>query len=187
MKRDLIRIGRRRKQDEKWTSILGVFLYSLQAASLTDLHDGFLQTDPRTGQLTAITGPSISPGQRKAFRSTDRRRTRGILEGGQQAPARESCSLDVWTPALERKYVEWGVSLVPLERLGVEVDDGLLVSKKNWVRILPSGAEASPFLDLENGVVYKLFDLRETGALGKRLSSLEWTGVGWKFECETRL
>ena len=34
---------------------------------------------------------------------------------------------------------------------------------------LPSGAEAIPYFDKEWGVVYKLFDLRVNGSLGKKI------------------
>lgn len=42
---------------------------------------------------------------------------------------------------------------------------------------LKTGAEASPYEDRSNGVVYKLFDLRADGSLGKKLS-IAITGDG---------
>ena len=35
---------------------------------------------------------------------------------------------------------------------------------------LPSGAEASPYYDPDSNAVYKLFDLRPNGSLGKKIS-----------------
>lgn len=40
----------------------------------------------------------------------------------------------------------------------------------DFLTALPSGAEASPFLDEEWNVVYKLFDLRADGSLGKKIA-----------------
>jgi hypothetical protein len=41
---------------------------------------------------------------------------------------------------------------------------------QRFLRQLPSGAEAAPFADLEHEVVYKLFDLRSGGNLGKKIA-----------------
>ena len=59
--------------------------------------------------------------------------------------------------------------MVALEDLGLEIDGDGYVSTEFLTR-LTSGAEAAPFLDSEYGVVYKLFDLREGGRLGKKLT-----------------
>jgi hypothetical protein len=60
------------------------------------------------------------------------------------------------------------VPVVSLDRLGIERDqDGFLSSRA--LEPLRTGAEAAPFLDSASGVVYKLFDLRKNGALGKKL------------------
>ena len=59
--------------------------------------------------------------------------------------------------------------MVPLEKLGLSIDGDGYVETEFMIR-LTSGAEAAPFLDAENGVVYKLFDLREGGRLGKKLT-----------------
>lgn len=40
----------------------------------------------------------------------------------------------------------------------------------DFLTAMPSGAEASPFFDEEWNVVYKLFDLRADGSLGKKIS-----------------
>jgi hypothetical protein len=53
--------------------------------------------------------------------------------------------------------------------LGIHHDeDGMLSS--DFLTALTSGAEASPFLDEEWSVVYKLFDLRVDGSLGKKIA-----------------
>lgn len=53
-----------------------------------------------------------------------------------------------------------------LSGLGLGRDsDGILTSR--FLRPLKTGAEASPFADLECGVVYKLFPLHSNGGLGK--------------------
>lgn len=48
---------------------------------------------------------------------------------------------------------------------------------------LKGGAEAQPFLDRKEGVVYKLFDLRPDGGLGKKLV-LSPVGEGWELDIE---
>ena len=95
------------------------------------------------------------------------------MEGGQQAPAGQSIPFDVWAAAFERSYAQWGVPLISLKRLGIRDEDGYLSLSEPWLRTLPSGAEASPFLDIEQEVVYKLFDLRASGALGKKVAFIE--------------
>ncbi|WAC19720.1 hypothetical protein OVA24_21100 [Luteolibacter sp. SL250] len=53
--------------------------------------------------------------------------------------------------------------------MGITLDaDGMLGSKE--LRQLRSGAEAYPFADDEARVVYKLFNLRANGSLGKRVT-----------------
>jgi len=57
-----------------------------------------------------------------------------------------------------------------LAKLGIEHDeDGLQMNVSNLVP-LPSGAEASPYYDPDSNAVYKLFDLRPNGSLGKKIS-----------------
>jgi hypothetical protein len=54
-----------------------------------------------------------------------------------------------------------------LDKLGIRVEGGYFESDS--LTKLKAGAEASPFADYANGVVYKLFDLRTSGGLGKKL------------------
>lgn len=126
--------------------------------------------DFRTGQQSAIGRGGITSEQRAACVALNRIRTRGILEATQLAPPGESLSIDVWTAALARRTREWELPLVSLDKLGIEHDqDGLQFSVSGLIP-LPSGAEASPYHDPESDVVYKLFDLRPNGSLGKKIT-----------------
>jgi hypothetical protein len=81
----------------------------------------------------------------------------------------QSLAVDVWTSLVARRIREWDFPLIPLERMGFRHDeDGFLTNDR--LIPLPSGAEAQPFLETQSGVVYKLFDLRPNGSLGKKLS-----------------
>lgn len=92
------------------------------------------------------------------------------MEAAQLAPPGESLSVDVWTAALVRRTREWELPLISLEKLGIcHDDDGLQFSISGLIP-LPSGAEASPYHDPESDAVYKLFDLRPNGSLGKKIS-----------------
>ncbi|WP_367870762.1 hypothetical protein [Luteolibacter sp. Populi] len=55
--------------------------------------------------------------------------------------------------------------------MGIRHDDDGLLESELLVPLAP-GAEASPYLDREWGAVYKLFDLRTNGALGKKIELL---------------
>lgn len=56
-----------------------------------------------------------------------------------------------------------------LEKLGFDRTDLGLIAPKTFLT-LKYGAEAEPYLHRESGMVYKLFNLRITGALGKKLT-----------------
>ncbi len=72
--------------------------------------------------------------------------------------------------------------MVPLDALGITVDDeDNLVSR--FLRPLIPGAEAKPFADDAHGVVYKLFDLRDSGGLGKKIV----VEFGSNFETDLRI
>lgn len=62
---------------------------------------------------------------------------------------------------------------MPLQKLGITHDDMGLMYADSFLAPLQPGAEASPYFDREQQVVYKLFDLRANGALGKKVSLLE--------------
>jgi len=140
--------------------------------------------DFRTGRPTAISSASTGESQRAACATLNRERTRGILETAQGNAPREQVSLDVWTTAFERRLTEWEIPLIPLSDLGLQYDqDGFLNSE--FLKPLPSGAEAEPYLDQEHGVVYKLFNLRLSGALGRKLS-LERDDEDGEFQIELK-
>ena len=91
------------------------------------------------------------------------------MEADQLASSGEPVSADVWEALVARGVRERDVPLIPLDCLGIHHDeDGMLNS--DFLTALPSGAEASPFLDEEWNVVYKLFDLRADGSLGKKIA-----------------
>lgn len=142
-----------------------------------------LQLDLRTGFPTAIQGAECSEAIRSACCSINARRTRGIQEAAKLTPSSESVSPDVWTASFTEQANQWDVPLVDLERLGISHDeDGFLHSSE--LVPLPSGAEAHPYLDQQNQVVYKLFDLKPNGSVGKKLVYSNHLDVG--FEIETR-
>ena len=90
------------------------------------------------------------------------------MEISQQTPPSESLQADVWATSFTRKANSWDVPLIALEKLGIFKDnDGFLTSEE--LEPLMSGAEAAPYYDEKNGVVYKLFDLRSNGSLGKKV------------------
>ena len=127
-----------------------------------------LSFDFRTGRPTAIGGPETGATQRATCSALNAERAGGILEAAQSHAPGEQISADVWTGTLERALSDWETPLIELSRLGLTYDqEGFLES--SFLKPLTSGAEAEPYLDEEYGVVYKLFNLRETGALGKKL------------------
>jgi len=143
-----------------------------------------LSFDFRTGRPTAISGTETGKSQRATCTAVNGERTRGILEAAQSYAPGEQIPIDVWTSAIERRLAEWDTPVVNLADLGLNYDqEGFLES--SFLRPLQSGAEAEPYLDEEYGVVYKLFNLRETGALGKKLV-LERPSADEEYQVEFR-
>jgi hypothetical protein len=135
---------------------------------LNDPHSAQLSIDFRTGRRTAIHAGNSCAEQRSACIALNRIRTRGILEATQLASSGEPLSLDDRFAAIARLSRDRDVPLISLDCLGIHHDeDGLRSS--SLLTALPSGAEAIPYFDKEWSVVYKLFDLRVDGSLGKRL------------------
>lgn len=99
------------------------------------------------------------------------------MEAAQLTPPGEPLSVDVWSAALARRTREWELPLIPLEKLGIFHDEEGLQTSINGLIALPSGAEACPYHDPESDAVYKLFDLRPNGSLGKKIA-LELNGEG---------
>ncbi len=124
--------------------------------------------DYRTGCATAITGRFNSERMRAACSALNRARTYGIMELSQQTPSGEPLALNVWAALTTRNASIWDIPFIPLSKLGIHRDrDGFLSSME--LEPLLSGAEASPYYDEKNEVVYKLFDLRANGSLGKKV------------------
>lgn len=129
-----------------------------------------LHIDYRTGAYTAIQGARNCAQQRSACSSYNRRRARGILEADPFVASSESVSIDVWEAAFKRIAAEWQLPLVSLEKFGITHDIDGFRSATPDLETLPAGAEACPYYDKQNQVVYKLFDLRRDGSLGMKLS-----------------
>lgn len=131
-------------------------------------HGHTLQPDPLTGRPSFIQAERVSSGLRETGTSVNRQRARGISEATRPNASGEPLPPDGWSAVVARIAARYDVPLIPLDCLGIGFDDeGFLASR--FLRPLPGGAEARPFFDLERRVVYKLFDLRETGTLGKKL------------------
>lgn len=86
----------------------------------------------------------------------------------EETQRRQSISAHVWRDSFTRGLDDWDIPLVALEALGIRLDSDGLFESEELVPLRP-GAEASPFLDRDQGVVYKLFDVRSNGSLGKKL------------------
>jgi hypothetical protein len=132
------------------------------------LSDEFqLHIDFRTGKPTAIIDASVSSRVRASCHALNCDRKSGIEAAFGSTPPRGAIPIDVWTDQFTRRLAEREIPLIDLAGLGFRHEDGFLIS--GALKPLPPGAEASPFLDQENGVVYKLFDLRPGGTMGKKL------------------
>ena len=70
--------------------------------------------------------------------------------------------------ALAARAEQLGVPLINPSCLALELDELDFLSSRDLLK-LSAGAEAQPFLDAARKVVYKLFDLRISGGLGKKL------------------
>ena len=128
------------------------------------------QRDARTGVPTALHGERSDHHIRSACSALNHSRARGIVEISRFTPQRESLEINVWTATLIEEAKLWGVPIVPLEALGIRRDpeeDEFLISDE--LHPLTTGAEACPYLDAQNRVVYKLFDLRANGSMGKKV------------------
>ena len=128
-----------------------------------------LEIDQRTGVVTAIDPGAPIAGQRSACVALNQRRARAILETAKQASQGRALSLDVWADDLEQTAERLEAPLISLQGLGISHDaDGILISE-DLIALQP-GAEASPYLCRTTEVVYKLFDLRLDGSLGKKIA-----------------
>ena len=125
--------------------------------------------DFRTGLSTFITGPAVGRAERIACGDLNRLRARRIMDASKIPPPGKSPSIDVWSAVIARRTSEWEVPLIPLSKLGISrtPEEGFIQAE--FLMSLGSGQEAYAYLDEHFGVVYKLFDLREGGALGKKV------------------
>ncbi len=90
------------------------------------------------------------------------------MEISRFSPQRESLEVDVWTAAIIEKASLWEVPIIPLDSLGIHRDEeGFLIAEE--LTPLKTGAEACPYLDMKSREVYKLFDLRANGSMGKKV------------------
>jgi len=126
-----------------------------------------IEFDYRTRRASGIRFSESCANQRAACNTLNRERARGLLEAARYAPPGESIPIDVWNAEFARRCSDWGVPLIPLNWLGIDRDEDGLLSSETLVALTP-GAEAAPFLDTEARTVYKLFDLRPNGTLGKK-------------------
>lgn len=134
-------------------------LFDQQIDSYGNISEGAPAIDPRTGLETHITGPVVTDEQREAGTRANARRAAAIREILAPAEQGERPSADGWAAAVARIAEERGLPLIPLSKLGIEIDeDGF--DSTSFLEALTPGAEAIPYLDREHGVVYKLFDLR---------------------------
>ena len=134
-----------------------------------------LPSDPLTGRPSFIHGPRSPAGAREAGSRLNRQRASGIAAATQDYAPWQPPEADGWFATAARKAAELDVPLISLAALGIGFDDEDNLTSE-VLRPLTGGAEAKPFADDARGVVYKLFDLRETGALGKRIV-LEFSGL----------
>lgn len=142
------------------------------------------EVDYLTGHPTSITGTQTSPQLRSACTTLNRRRARGLCEAAGAVAPRQQGSIDAWSAAVKSRWLEWGVPIVSLRRLGLSFDqDHFLTSTK--LTALKPGAEASPYADKEKGIVLKLFHLHITGGLGKTFS-IQWDEGSQSFETVIR-
>lgn len=139
-------------------------------AGHTDLHgdDADLQPDPFLGHDSFIRSARVSARAREAGTRLNRQRASGIAAALEAHASGQSSQVDGWFAAAARVAAELGVPLVSLEALGIGFDDEDHLTSR-ILRPLTGGAEAKPFADDQRGVVYKLFDLRDSGALGKKI------------------
>jgi len=127
------------------------------------------QIDFRTGAQTAIDSSRPCAEQRAACAALNRLRARGLLEADQFVAPGQSLSIDVWETVFPKRAREWQLPLIALENFGIFHDEeGFRSSAPDLLPLTP-GAEACPFFDQDSHVVYKLFDLRVDGSLGKKL------------------
>ncbi len=138
-----------------------------------------LRPDPYTGTPGFLSGGDVPAGTRAAGAGLNRRRAAALKLVLTEALRAQSVPADGGRALIARAGGDHGIPLIPLEKLGIEQDgDGLWHS--SFLRPLKSGAEAMPFADTARGIVYKLYDLRGDGSLGKKLVFRRDTEGDWE-------
>ena len=90
------------------------------------------------------------------------------MELSRLASRRGSLLPDTWEGIFRERARQWEIPLVNLSDLGLTFDrDGL--PSNSTLKGLKPGAEAEPYLDQEQNVVYKLFFANKDGSVGKKL------------------
>lgn len=125
--------------------------------------------DPRTGLSTGICGAEFTRAQRETCAALNRKRASSICETGDEALSAGTLPAHVWQRRLREVIELKETPLIHLGAIGVSFTEEEGFRGKPFLEKLPFGAEACPFRDIENGVVYKLFNLREHGSLGKKI------------------
>lgn len=103
------------------------------------------------------------------------------MEAAKPTPSSEPLSADVWAEQFVENAKQWEVPLVDLERLGIFHDEDGFISSRELTPLV-SGAEAHPYRDDVNRVVYKLFFMNLNGSIGKKLAIGNYEGVGYEVE-----
>jgi hypothetical protein len=129
-------------------------------------HTTQTQFDFLTGRETTLARALVGADERSACSALNRLRAKGLAEAARLTPSRQSATPDVWAALVAARAREWEVPLIRLDGLGIGRDADGMLSSKTLVP-LKTGAEASPFMDRQWEVVYKLFPLHSTGGLGK--------------------
>lgn len=128
-----------------------------------------LQIDFVTGAPTALDGLITSAAERATCAALNFDRARSIMAAPLLTTKGESISLNVWDAAFTRNAKELRVPLISLSDLGFTREEEGLICPPSFFP-LKIGAEAEPYFHRESGMVYKFFNLRATGALGKKIS-----------------
>lgn len=137
-------------------------------------------TDGRTGIPTFIGGRTVTAEERATGASENRRRNSAIVQIQDETRRGGPGAVGSGSTALESAAGRLGLPVVKLASLGLTLNPDGTISTADLTAAKP-GAEATPYLDEANGVVYKLFQLDERGNLGVTLKAVK-TADGWTVE-----
>lgn len=128
-----------------------------------------LQIDFVTGQPTSLIESIPNAAVRAACSALNRDRADGILAAPLLTSQGKSFSANVWDAAFARTTRELKVPLISLRGMGFRLEDEGWICPSSFIPLKP-GAEAEPYFHKESRMVYKLFNLRGSGALGKKIA-----------------